>query len=138
MIEIDLHSRKPIYEQLKEQITKLLMLGLLEESSRLPSVRTLARDIGINPNTVQKAYQQLEQEGILYTVTGKGSFLSAENVIRKQVQKKSLDEVSQSVKNASLNGCSKDDIIEFVENALQSAEILKNKPLKIDEKNIKE
>ena len=55
MIKLDMQSRKPIYEQLKEQILKLTMLGILSADEKLPSVRSLARDVGINPNTVQKA-----------------------------------------------------------------------------------
>ena len=58
MIKLDMQSRKPIYEQLKEQILRLTMLGVLSADEKLPSVRSLARDVGINPNTVQKAYQE--------------------------------------------------------------------------------
>ena len=72
MIQIDLQSRVPLYEQLQEQIIRLSMLGILDENQQLPSVRALAREVGVNPNTVAKAYQQLEQQGIIYTVSGKG------------------------------------------------------------------
>ena len=67
MIQIDLQSRVPLYEQLQEQIIRLSMLGILDENQQLPSVRALAREVGVNPNTVAKAYQQLEQQGIIYT-----------------------------------------------------------------------
>ena len=70
MIQIDLQSRVPLYEQLQEQIIRLSMLGILDENQQLPSVRALAREVGVNPNTVAKAYQQLEQQGIIYTVSG--------------------------------------------------------------------
>lgn len=76
MIQIDLQSRVPLYEQLQEQIIRLSMLGILDENQQLPSVRALAREVGVNPNTVAKAYQQLEQQGIIYTVSGRGSFVS--------------------------------------------------------------
>ena len=67
MIKIDLQSRTPIYEQLQEQILRLSLLGVLDQNEQLPSVRALAREIGVNPNTVAKAYQELERQGIIYT-----------------------------------------------------------------------
>ena len=71
MIKIDLQSRTPIYEQLQEQILRLSLLGVLDQNEQLPSVRALAREIGVNPNTVAKAYQELERQGIIYTVPGR-------------------------------------------------------------------
>lgn len=76
IFQIDQHSRVPIYEQLRQQVLRLAALGLLDEGELLPSVRQLAADLGINPNTVQKAYRELEREELIYTVPGKGSFLS--------------------------------------------------------------
>lgn len=111
MIKIDLHSRQPIYEQLKEQVIKLSMLGLMEKNEKLPSVRSLAREIGINPNTVQKAYQELEREGLIYTVSGKGSFISSDEKVRPQIQKKSLEEVTASARRAAEHGCTKEEIL---------------------------
>lgn len=111
MIKIDLHSRQPIYEQLKEQVIKLSMLGLMEKDEKLPSVRSLAREIGINPNTVQKAYQELEREGLIYTVSGKGSFISSDEKVRPQIQKKSLEEVTTSARRAAEHGCTKEEIL---------------------------
>ncbi|MFA9379887.1 MAG: GntR family transcriptional regulator [Acetanaerobacterium sp.] len=77
LITIDFTSRKPIYEQLKESVVRLAMLGAIEPNEQLPSVRTLAKQLAINPNTVQKAYQELEREAIVYSSPGRGSFLSA-------------------------------------------------------------
>ena len=74
MFKLDTQSRTPIYEQLKAQITELVVIGALEPGSQLPSVRSLARDLGVNPNTVQKAYQDLERDQVIYSVSGKGSF----------------------------------------------------------------
>ena len=69
MLQLDLQSRQPIYEQLILRLTELISLGVLEADTQLPSVRTLARDLGVNPNTVQKAYQELERRGITYSVS---------------------------------------------------------------------
>lgn len=87
MIKLDLQSRIPLYEQLEEQIIRLSLLGVLDEHEQLPSVRALARDVGVNPNTVAKAYQELERQGIIYTVTGKGSFVSPDVLSLEQPRK---------------------------------------------------
>ena len=63
MIKLDLQSRVPLYEQLQEQIIHLSLMGVLEANEQLPSVRSLAREVGVNPNTVAKAYQELERRG---------------------------------------------------------------------------
>lgn len=76
MFILDLKSRVPIYEQLKAKTLELIMAGVLQQDSQLPSVRSLARDLGVNPNTIQKAYQDMEKEGIIYSVAGKGSFVN--------------------------------------------------------------
>lgn len=76
MFILDLKSRVPIYEQLKNKTLELIMAGVLEQDSQLPSVRSLARELGVNPNTIQKAYQDMEKEGIIYSVAGKGSFVN--------------------------------------------------------------
>lgn len=76
MFQIDLKSGDAIYLQLKEQVVRLALAGALESGEQLPSVRVLARELGINPNTVAKAYQELEAEDVLCSVAGKGSFLT--------------------------------------------------------------
>lgn len=78
-MQLNLQSGIPIYEQLKEQIARFTALGILNESERLPSVRALAKDLSVNPNTVQRAYSQLEADGIIYTISGKGCFIASGN-----------------------------------------------------------
>ncbi|MCM1133293.1 MAG: GntR family transcriptional regulator [Ruminococcus flavefaciens] len=77
MFSIDLTSRIPIYEQIYNKIIELAVSGTLAENEQLPSVRSLAKDTGVNPNTVAKAYQELERKGVVYSVPGRGSFVSA-------------------------------------------------------------
>ncbi len=67
----------PIYEQLCKKIQELIIKGVLAENDQLPSVRALAKDLGVNPNTVSKAYTELERNRIIYSVTGRGSFVAA-------------------------------------------------------------
>ncbi|MDE7105076.1 MAG: GntR family transcriptional regulator [Ruminococcus sp.] len=77
MFSIDLTSRIPIYEQIYTKIIELAISGTLSENDQLPSVRNLAKDTGVNPNTVAKAYQELERKGVIYSVPGRGSFIAA-------------------------------------------------------------
>ena len=75
MFLINTQSNEPIYEQLKRQIVRFIEAGVLQPDEKLISVRSLAQQLNINPNTVQKAYQELEAEGILYTLPKKGVFV---------------------------------------------------------------
>ena len=78
MIILDYKDRRPIYEQVAEKLEELMLLGILGENEPLPSVRSLAMELSINPNTIQKAYTELENEGYIYSVPGRGSFASGE------------------------------------------------------------
>ena len=77
MISINTRDPRPIYLQIKENICRLILTGILPEGERLPSVRELAGQLAINPNTIQRAYRELEHEGFIYSMTGKGSFVGA-------------------------------------------------------------
>ena len=76
MITIDYQSRAPIYEQIVEKFQMLIVKGVLTPGSRMPSVRSLAVELSINPNTIQKAFAVLEQEGYIFSVKGRGNFVS--------------------------------------------------------------
>ena len=76
MIVLDYQDRRPLYEQVEEKFRNLILKGVLEPGSRMPSVRQLAMELSINPNTIQRAYNELEAEGYIYSVAGKGSFVS--------------------------------------------------------------
>ena len=76
MIVIDYQNRQPIYEQIVERFQMLIVRGVLEPDSQMPSVRSLATELSINPNTIQKAYTILEQQGYIYPVKGRGNFVS--------------------------------------------------------------
>ena len=76
MIILDYQDRRPIYEQITERFRTLIYQGALPAGSRLPSVRQLAMELSINPNTIQRAYMTLEQEGLIYPVRGKGNFVA--------------------------------------------------------------
>lgn len=76
MFELDLRSRLPIYEQLVDKFKELIISEVLKANEQLPSVRMLAKQLTINPNTIQKAYKELERQGYIYSVKGKGSFVT--------------------------------------------------------------
>ena len=77
MISLNYRDSRPIYEQIKDGLKKLIVTGGLSADERLPSVRALATQLSINPNTIQRAYNELEGEGYIYSVPGKGSFAAA-------------------------------------------------------------
>ena len=77
MFAIDLRERTPIYEQLYKRITELVIKGELKQDDKLPSVRELAKELGVNPNTVAKAFQMLERDKVIYSLQGRGRFLAA-------------------------------------------------------------
>jgi GntR family transcriptional regulator len=79
MIVLDYRDKRPIYEQVVEKLEHLIICGALEPNSKLPSVRTLAMDLSVNPNTIQRAYALLEQEGYIYTVIGRGNYVTDKN-----------------------------------------------------------
>lgn len=74
MLNLDYRDARPIYEQVRDGLRRLMVTGAIQEGEKLPSVRTLASRLAINPNTIQRAYESLEAEGYLYSVPGKGSF----------------------------------------------------------------
>ena len=76
MISINNRDPRPIYLQIKESVVRLILSGALPTDEKIPSVRELAGSLAINPNTIQRAYRELEHEGFIYSVTGRGSFVA--------------------------------------------------------------
>ena len=86
MIHLDYRDSRPIYEQVRDGLRKLMVTGMLRPGDKLPSVRALAIELAINPNTIQRAYAQLEAEGYILSVSGKGTFvaeLQEQNALRR-------------------------------------------------------
>lgn len=76
MIQLDLKDPRPLYEQIKDKIKGLIISGVVKSDDKIPSVRELAQTLTINPNTIQKSYKDLEAEGYIYSVKGKGNFIA--------------------------------------------------------------
>ena len=104
MILIDYSERRPIYEQVAEKIAELIIRGVLPPESQLPSVRSLAMDLSINPNTIQRAYQELERKGYTYSVPGKGSFVSQKTEYLEEQRGNILEEQRRLAEKAMCLG----------------------------------
>ena len=111
MFQIDLRGGKgAIYQQLKNEVIRLCSIGILTADDQLPSVRALARELGINPNTVAKAYSQLEADGITYSVAGRGSFIRGDVFQMEDVRKKMLGDFTEAVRKAKSLGFQKSEL----------------------------
>ena len=116
MIQIDPRSRMPIYEQLVDGITRLVVSGAMKADGVVPSVRVLAAELSVNPNTVQKAFAELERRGILCSVPGKGRFVNGDvAVLRTKQAEKQLEALAAEMKKAVSMGVSRERIIALAE-----------------------
>lgn len=114
MITIDYKSRVPIYDQITSNIMRLKSLGVLKEGDKLPSVRSLAMKLGINPNTVQKAYNILESEGVIYSVSGKGSFIAENDRATEALLNAAKDEFKVAADAALRAGLDMETLINII------------------------
>ncbi len=119
IIAIDLRNPKPIYEQIKDSIKELIITGALKQDEQLPSIREMAQDTSINPNTIQKAYKDLEAEGFIYTVTGRGNFVAPppQQVDSKRIEKL-YSILRETVGELTYLGDSENNIINVVKSAI--------------------
>lgn len=108
MIVLDYRDKRPIYEQVVEKLERLIVNGILETDTKMPSVRSFAMELSVNPNTIQRAYVLLEQEGYLYTISGRGSFVAPESEWRENKQAKVLEDWEKMTRQAREAGISKE------------------------------
>ena len=97
MLHLDYRDPRPIYEQVQDGLRRLMMAGALQEGEKLPSVRALASQLAINPNTIQRAYEALEREGYVYSLPGKGSFVAP----RKEVDQQRREQLYKTFEDAA-------------------------------------
>lgn len=111
-ISIDYTKREPIYEQIVREVEKLITLGVLKSGSQIPSVRALAYDLGINPNTVKKAYDILEENGLIISKSTKGTFISDNISKAKELKIEELiNKINEITKELETYGLDKEEII---------------------------
>lgn len=114
LISMKLRGGGPIYQQLKEEVIRLACQGILQPGEQLPSVRSLARDLGINPNTVSKAYQELENDGVIYSMGGRGSFIADDILAAEGVREDARERVSQAAEKARRVGVKRTELDEIL------------------------
>lgn len=109
-------SSVPIYEQIKEQIIEQIMNDELQEDEMLPSIRSLSKDIKISLMTIKKAYDQLESDGYIVSIAGKGTFVASRNsnLVKEHAQKEIEDNIQKAIELAVKHDISKDEIIDLV------------------------
>lgn len=115
MITIDYQNRKPIYEQIIDRFQALIMKGILEPDSQMPSVRSLAVELSINPNTIQKAYAALEQQGFIYSVKGRGNYVADCTSLLDQKKKELFQQIRQYIFYGKEIGITKEEYMEVLE-----------------------
>lgn len=110
MILLDYKDRRPIYEQIIEKFQQMILCGVLQPGEPMPSVRGLAVELSLNPNTVQRAYQELERNGYIYTVKGKGSFVSDSMDAADSKRKELREDLKGYVQKAFALGISEQEL----------------------------
>ncbi|MBQ7266190.1 MAG: GntR family transcriptional regulator [Firmicutes bacterium] len=122
MIILDSKDRRPLYEQIEEKLSILIMKGVLAEDEQLPSVRALASNLSINPNTVQRAYNELESKGLIYSAVGRGNFVSSAKVARELERQEVLKQLGALVVRAKNADMPKEELTEFVNSSYGEAQ----------------
>ena len=115
MINLDYTSRTPIYEQIVNEIEKYVALGILKENDKILSIRELASNLGINPNTVKKAYEILENKNIIISISTKGTFIkkNADNV-KDDIINNYINDIKNKIKEIEKLGLNKEEIIKRI------------------------
>ena len=123
MIVLDYQDRRSIYEQIAEKFQVLIIKGILEEDTKMPSVRQLAMDLSINPNTIQRAYTLLESKGYIYPVKGRGNFVAAKNLFIGEEKEQFYQNLRMQVKQGMTMAISYAELVEYIEQVYKEGEV---------------
>ena len=115
MISLNYRDSRPIYEQIRDELRKLIVSGAIAADEKLPSVRSLAAQLAINPNTIQRAYNQLESEGYVYSVPGKGSFAAVMDDAVAARKKELLEQVGELLRELRSLGATAEELVAFTQ-----------------------
>ena len=118
MIVIDYKDTRPIYEQIVERFKLLILKGAMHEGEQMPSVRNLAMELSINPNTIQKAYTELERQGFIYTVKGRGNFVCADGDLVEERKQEYLQQILVLAREILEIGMTKDELMQGIRTGL--------------------
>lgn len=124
MIFIDHKDRRPIYEQVIERFQQMILCGALQPNTPMPSVRSLAMELSLNPNTIQRAYQELERSGYIYTLKGKGSFVSETAAAADNKRQELRKEMQTDVNKALLAGISAEELREMLDDCIRNSSVI--------------
>lgn len=122
MITLDYSDSRPIYEQIVEKYKLLILKGVLAPDEQMPSVRNLAMEISTNPNTVQKAFTELERQGFIYSVKGRGNFVAKNPALLDERKKQIARQIAEKMREAASIGIPKQEMLKAVEEAEQKME----------------
>lgn len=122
MIQLNYRDSGPIYEQIREGLRRLVITGAIAKDEKLPSVRELASELAINPNTIQRAYRELEAEGYIYTVPGKGSFAAEQSDVSGRRNMELLKKFDEIVRELLYLSESKETLIRRIEELTKGGE----------------
>ena len=114
MIVIDYKDGRPIYEQIVDRFKTMIFKGVLKPDEQMPSIRNLAVELSINPNTIQKAYAKLEQEGFLYSIKGRGNFVAFDDTLLLKKKEDVMEKFRELVKEAIEVGITREELIEII------------------------
>jgi len=112
MTLIDWRDSRPIYEQITDRLKHLILMDVIQPGDQLPSVRSLAMENGTNPNTVQKAYTELEREGFTYTVRGKGVFVAENSVLKDRKKTELVNSMKTLIKEGEELGIKPEELFQ--------------------------
>lgn len=121
MILLDYKDRRPVYEQVVEKFQQMILCGALQQGEAMPSVRSLAMELSVNPNTVQRAYQELERAGYIYSIKGKGSFVSSTGDAAESKRKELMEEFKACVEKSLAAGVKDKALTEILAECIQKA-----------------
>ena len=122
MILIDYKDRRPIYEQVIDRFQQIILCGILTPGDAMPSVRNLAMELSINPNTIQRAYQELERKGYIYSVKGKGSFVSDTQTAAELKRSEQQKELNVFVSKVLATGITEQELEQMLKLAVESGD----------------
>ena len=114
LVDIDFRDKRPLYEQVSSKLAELILQGVLAPDEPLPSVRSLAVELSINPNTIQKAYSVLEQQGYTYSVSGRGSFAANVESMLPKKREELYKEADLLLKKAVILGITGNELAEYI------------------------
>ena len=119
LISIDAADARPIYVQIMDEIRRAVVLGTVKPDDPLPSVRQLAGELKVNPNTVQQAYRELERDGLVYVRRGQGTFVAEEGAVQTDKERRELAEMvaDRALREAYRNGLSAEELVAAIESA---------------------